>query len=93
MANLVHGSYGALLWDERWREKRQRILARDNYRCINCGSQEDLIVHHRQYHISLDGKKYVPWNYDDKYLATFCKKCHQSGHSKYDVPVRIISNK
>lgn len=92
MAKMFHGSYGALLWDKRWREKRQRILARDDYRCVICGSGEELTVHHKQYHITPEGKKYVPWNYDDKYLITLCKHCHQSGHSKYSVPTITIHN-
>lgn len=93
MSITIHGSYGELLWDERWREKRKRIINRDNGRCIFCGSSEDLVVHHRQYHVTEEGKKYVPWSYDDKYLITVCKKCHQAGHNKYKVPIIIIKNK
>lgn len=93
MANIKHGSYGALLWDERWRDKRKRILARDNYECVICGNKEDLTVHHKQYHVSEDGLKYVPWDYDDKYLITLCKKCHQSGHAKYNVPIFTIKKR
>lgn len=93
MAVTIHGSYGALLWDRIWREKRERIINRDNGRCIFCGSTEDLIVHHKRYHVTEEGKKYVPWAYDDKYLITVCKKCHQAGHNKYEVPIIIIKNK
>ena len=90
MTSIVHGSYGALLWDERWREKRKRILVRDNGCCTVCGSTEDLTIHHKQYHVTEKGQKFVPWDYDDKYLITLCKKCHQSGHSKFKVPIFTI---
>lgn len=87
MESVVHGSYGALLWDERWRAKRKRILARDGNRCVVCGSTIELTIHHKQYHVNENGQKHVPWDYHDKYLVTLCKKCHQSGHSKFKVPI------
>lgn len=90
MSDVIHGSYGSLLWDERWREKRQKIMDRDGHKCVICGSTDDLVVHHKQYHVTTEGKKYVPWNYDDKYLITVCKHCHQAGHRKYQVPIWTI---
>lgn len=90
---IIHGSYGALLFNPKWREKRQRILERDGFHCVICGSSENLIVHHKQYHVTPDGMKYVPWNYDDRYLITVCKNCHQSGHAKFKVPVFKVINK
>jgi len=45
-----HGSYGALLFDKRWKDKRGIILSRDNNQCVICGHGEELEVHHRQYH-------------------------------------------
>lgn len=85
-----HGSYRELLFDKRWLEKRSRIIQRDKYKCIICGATDNLTVHHKQYHISADGKKLLPWQYDDKYLITICKSCHQKGHSKYDIPIKKI---
>lgn len=90
--NVIHGSYGGLLWDKRWREKRARILSRDNNCCVNCGSTKDLTVHHKQYHLTPNGRKFAPWAYDDKYLITLCKKCHRAGHNKYKVPAFVITN-
>ena len=86
-ANLVHGSYRELLFDVRWKQKRARILERDGYKCIVCGATEDLTVHHKQYHVDQQGRKHVPWDYEDKYLVTLCSVCHRNGHSKFNVPV------
>ncbi|MBE6331995.1 MAG: HNH endonuclease [Bacteroidales bacterium] len=85
--DLVHGSYKDLLFDVRWKRKRARILDRDGYKCVVCGSTENLTVHHKQYHVDKDGRKHVPWDYDDKYLVTLCNVCHRRGHAMYNVPV------
>lgn len=89
---IIHGSYGSLLFNPKWREKRQHIIDRDGGRCVICGSTDELIVHHKQYHLAETGEKYVPWNYPDKYLVTLCKDCHQRGHAKYNVPAFVIKN-
>lgn len=86
-SNVIHGTYGNLLFDERWRQKRLEILERDRHQCVICGSSFDLQVHHKQYHIDSQGRKYVPWDYDSKYLITVCQNCHRRGHTKYEVPI------
>lgn len=86
-----HGSYGSLLFDPRWREKRAAVLERDGYKCAVCGGTEDLHVHHRQYHYRLDlGKFSAPWEYEDRLLLTICSSCHQRGHNLYKVPIVYI---
>lgn len=85
------GSYGALLFDPRWRAKREEILKLDNYKCVICGSTDELQVHHRQYHfVERLGVKKMPWDYDNIYLITLCKKCHERGHNRYDIPMKYI---
>lgn len=86
-----HGSYRELLFDERWREKRMHILERDGYKCTICGSEKNLVVHHKQYHIDKNGRKLRPWEYNDKYLITLCSSCHQRGHAKFDIPTKTIN--
>ena len=84
----VHGSYGYLLFDKRWKEKRAMILIRDSNKCIICGLNENLQVHHRQYQYLISLKKFkAPWEYSDKMLITLCNICHQRGHSKFKVPI------
>lgn len=84
----THGYYKELLFDKRWMEKRAQIIQRDGYKCIICGSDNHLVVHHKQYHIHRGTRiKYAPWEYDDRYLVTLCEKCHTKGHQLYDVPI------
>jgi len=86
-----HGSYGELLFDERWRKKRETILARDDRKCVFCFSTNDLQVHHRQYHFIKSANKFkVPWDYDNSLLITLCKSCHNRGHNKFKVPTLSI---
>jgi|AntAceMinimDraft_5_1070358.scaffolds.fasta_scaffold105655_1 hypothetical protein len=83
-----HGTYGALLFDKRWREKRLEILQRDNNQCVICAASEPLQVHHRQYHMIKTTRKFKPpWEYTDDLLITLCENCHSRGHNKFRVPV------
>ena len=80
-------SYVEMLLTERWRQKREEILERDNRKCRNCGKSQNLHVHHRQYHIdSKTGLQREVWDYDNKYLVTLCETCHETGHQQYKVP-------
>lgn len=83
----THGSYGSLLFDPKWRAKREIILQRDFHKCVVCGSSSDLQVHHRQYHFVVRNNQFrLPWEYEDRLLITLCESCHKRGHSKYKVP-------
>jgi 5-methylcytosine-specific restriction endonuclease McrA len=80
--------YRNLLKCSDWLRKREKILNRDNHQCKNCGSRENLQVHHRQYHINAKtGHKKKPWEYDQKYLITLCQECHEIGHNQYIIPI------
>lgn len=80
-------TYGELLQTMQWKNKRKLILKRDNHACKNCGSMNNLQVHHRQYHyVTTTNNKKLPWEYLDKYLVTLCRKCHESGHKQHLVP-------
>lgn len=86
-----HGSYGALLFDKRWKHKREKIIKRDKSACKSCGKTHTLEVHHRQYHFIKKYRKFrKPWDYDDDLLITFCKVCHKKGHQKFKVPIIYI---
>lgn len=83
----THGTYGALLFDKRWIEKRAEIILRDNNRCVICNSDENLEVHHRQYHFIKGLKRFkAPWDYENQLMITLCSKCHTRGHRKFRVP-------
>jgi hypothetical protein len=86
-----HGSYGALLFDQRWRTLRSEIISRDNGGCRICGEQNSLQVHHRQYHIIKATQQFKPpWDYPHHLLITLCSSCHNRGHAKFKVPNILI---
>lgn len=81
-------TYLEMLLTERWRQKREEILDRDNHKCRNCGNSQNLEIHHRQYHRdNKTGLKREPWDYDNKYLITICHQCHEAGHKQFNIPV------
>ncbi|MEN0052374.1 MAG: hypothetical protein AAGC65_01830 [Mucilaginibacter sp.] len=83
----AHGTYGVLLFDPRWKAKRAEIVSRDGNACVICRGEDELQVHHRQYHfILVAGAFKMPWDYEDHLLITLCRSCHQRGHSKFKVP-------
>lgn len=60
----------------KWQKKRLEILERDEFRCGNCDiDSETLYVHHYIYK-----KDAMLWEYEDKYLVTFCDNCHSNWH-------------
>lgn len=84
MSNAL--SYKNLLFDKRWKDKKQRIMMRDGFKCKHCGTSSNLTVHHLQYHVTEKGQKLPPWMYEDRFLVTLCEKCHNEGHRKYKIP-------
>lgn len=80
--------YGALLFRKEWKIKRQLILTRDEFKCVNCGDKNDLEVHHRQYIFQKSLNKFnMPWEYSNHLLITLCRSCHSNGHSKFSIPI------
>ncbi len=66
-------SYYELLKHPLWQEKRLRIMERDMFHCVSCGSKDKTLnVHHGFYS---KGKK--PWEYPNESLFTLCEDCHK----------------
>ena len=65
-------TYSKKLSDGRWQRKRLQIFQRDGFRCQDCGSQDDLQVHHLYYLTGIQ-----PWEHPDDLLTTLCGNCHQ----------------
>jgi len=87
----THGTYGASLFDIRWKQKRNIILDRDNNKCVICQDVHVLQVHHRQYHfINRLNKFKEPWDYPNELLITLCAACHKRGHRKYKIPTKYF---
>ncbi len=60
-------------YPEDWQSFRENALARDSYRCRNCGSTQDLDVHHIV-PLSRGGTNHL----DN--LVTLCRRCHTGVH-------------
>lgn len=66
-------SYDDYLQSDEWKEKRARILKRDNFTCVRCGTGKNLRVHHIRYPEVLGTES-------DDDLITVCDDCHQKIH-------------
>lgn len=56
--NIKRTTYEDLLKTKQWKEKREEILKRDNYKCQYCGRNNcELHVHHKYYNKFPNGKK------------------------------------
>ena len=80
-------SYSDLLNTEEWRNKRLKIIKRDNCRCVYCGNRFHLHVHHKYYSAYPNGVLVDPWNYPDDALITLCSYCHQKVHARKKIKV------
>lgn len=67
--------YEKLLRSPEWRWRRAKVLERDKFSCVKCGSNSRLEVHHRYY---VAGRN--PWDYPDVCFRTLCRECHQFEH-------------
>jgi 5-methylcytosine-specific restriction endonuclease McrA len=74
-------SYNELLKTPEWKNKRDKILKRDNYTCRHCGKTDTILqVHHKYYHKYPNGTRPKPWDYPDEALITLCDNCHKRVH-------------
>lgn len=58
--------------DPRWKQARADCLARDEYRCVQCGSEEELEADH-----ILELALYPDLAFDVDNLRTLCRPCHE----------------
>jgi hypothetical protein len=65
-------NYQEYLKSDYWKEIREKVYKRDNYKCKLCGSKENICVHHSTYDNL--GNEIL----DD--LITICKHCHNAFH-------------
>jgi len=66
--------YKQYLKSDKWKRKRYAVLQRDGFRCVRCGSKNNLQVHHKTYRNI--------FNEPLSDLITLCKKCHKKQHGK-----------
>jgi 5-methylcytosine-specific restriction endonuclease McrA len=67
--------YRRYLDSDEWKERRDKILWRDNYECQKCGSTVRLQVHHLEYADKFGDEP-------DDALLTLCRNCHRQIHTK-----------
>jgi len=60
---------------------REYIFRRDQHRCQDCGSRENLVVHHINYRVP-----YTPEN-----MITLCLSCHRATHLENERVVRATT--
>lgn len=65
-------------FDKQYRKMRVKALERDEYRCVECGKDEELHVHHKV-HRENGGTN------DLENLETLCKWCHAEKHKGENV--------
>ena len=62
---------------DEWKQKRLLVLARDNHKCVICGSDSNLEVHHTSYK--------TLYNEDLNDLVTLCRYHHHLQHEYYGI--------
>ena len=86
MARLQHkkgrkSNYSKSLNNEYWREVRRKVLLRDDFKCVQCGSKLFLEVHHSTYYVN--GLSIVGCELEHlEKLMTLCSNCHKKIHNK-----------
>lgn len=73
--DIVHMDYEKYLRTVFWKEIKEWVLERDNYKCVICNTVKsrfcELEVHHRSYDVEvLEGR-------DDEMLVSLCPQCHK----------------
>ena len=76
---MTKKEYNKQLKNKEWASKRLEILERDNYKCIRCGTDDNLEIHHLSY---IKGRN--AWEYSSGDLITLCHRCHTETHKKND---------
>lgn len=81
-----------ILNSQRWKNKREKILKRDNYICQICKmygkTTQAKIVHHIK---SFDD--YPDLAFDDNNLLSLCEKCHNKIHPEKAIKKNMLSKK
>lgn len=79
--NLKNTSpYDEQLKDKLWIALRNKVKARDKYKCVICDSTALLHVHHKHY---LYGK--LAWEYPLDNFITVCASCHKMIHDNISI--------
>lgn len=78
-------------YPENWKDIRERILERANYKCEWCGT-ENYVLHpvtKAKVILTIAHLDHTPENCNDENLKALCQKCHNS----YDAKERVKGKK
>ncbi|MGL5713052.1 MAG: HNH endonuclease [Paraclostridium sp.] len=73
----MDNKYKEYLKSDEWKNIRELVLKRDNRKCVLCGSDDRLHIHHKTYKNIFNEIEHL----DD--LITLCNKCHANEHNKF----------
>lgn len=80
-------AYRVYLASQHWQRIRSAAIARDGGKCVDCGSNQGLQVHHWQYRDS-------PYQTQLRDVYTVCRSCHEKTHDiKRNASGRVVSVK
>lgn len=72
----IHNEEGKRVYNTEYRLFMGTVLKRDNYKCVICGSKDNLHVHHlNSYNLDKDNR------INPNNGITLCSKCHKNFHS------------
>ena len=75
-------NYNEFLKTDEWKQIAQMVKERDGYKCVICGSTENLNAHH----IGYDGDR---MNEND--IVTLCNRCHECLHDGIETMREAVS--
>lgn len=70
--NMSRAEYQLYLKSGKWKKKREEVFRYYGKQCVLCGSEENIIVHHRRY----DNVTHEPL----QDLVPLCIRCHNAYH-------------
>lgn len=76
-------NYNEFLKTEEWKQIAQMVKERDGYKCVICGSTENLNAHH----IGYDGDCL-----DENDIVTLCNRCHECLHDGIETMRDAVSD-
>jgi len=67
--------------NEYWKQVKREVKLRDKHKCVKCGKDFDLEIHHLRYYVN--GQSIVGKELDHlDCLICVCETCHQKIHNK-----------
>lgn len=79
--------YSDYLHSDHWQFVRRQALDLADWRCLRCGEEGALEVHHRTYY---DDDGSVLWREQSEHLVVLCRGCHEAYHEAERAWLRVV---